>query len=273
MSTTAALTWMGVLGSIGVATDAAGGLHTREAMSERGIFSPGLLRTGWRPWLYGRLSRPLSWLFGYPQVLALFFAQLVGVAALLTVPWLSGWPQAAAGALGAAVVVGARMLLHARIQLGHDGSDQMVLVVLISVLVGWLTLRTPIAAVAVWYAALQLLLAYLVAGIAKLSSDTWRRGTAVPAILNTVGLGRPALARTLRRHHVLSLGLCWSVIAFECLVPTAILLGPPGIYVVLAFGLAFHIGIAITMGLNTFLWAFTSAYPALILLVETTAVV
>ena len=101
MSTTVALTWMGVLGSVGVATDAAAGLHTREAMSERGIFSPGLLRTGWRRWLYGRLSRPLSWLFGYPQVLMLFVAQLVGVSALLTVPWLSGWSQAAAGAFGA----------------------------------------------------------------------------------------------------------------------------------------------------------------------------
>jgi hypothetical protein len=273
MSTTGALTWMGVLGGIGVAIDAAAALHTREAMSERGIFASGLLRTGWKPWLHGRLSRPLSWLFRYPQVLTLFAAQLLGVTALFIVPWLTGWPQAAAGALGAAVVVGARMLLHARIQLGNDGSDQMVLVVVMSLLIGWLAIGTPIAAVAVGYAALQLLLAYLVAGIAKLSSDTWRRGEAVPAILNTIGLGWPALARTLRRHHALSLGLCWSVIAFECLLPTAILVGPPGIYVFLAFGLAFHLGIAITMGLNTFLWAFTSAYPALILLAETTAIV
>jgi hypothetical protein len=273
MTTTTALVSMGVLGGIGVAIDAAAGLSAREAMSERGIFAPRLLRTGWKRWLDGRASRPLSALFGYPQVLTLFVAQLVGASALLAVPWLSGSLQAVVGALGAAVVLGARMLLHARIQLGNDGSDQMMLVVVMSVLVGWLTIGTPIAVVAVWYAALQLLLSYLVAGIAKLSSATWRRGSAVPAILNTVGLGWPALARTLRRHHVLSFGLCWSVIAFECLMPATVLLGSPGIYVVLACGLAFHVGIAVTMGLGTFLWAFAGAYPALLLLAEKTAVV
>jgi hypothetical protein len=273
MSTTTALVWMGALGGIGVAIDAAASLHARDAMSERGIFAPGLLRTGWKRWLDGRASRPLSWLFRYPQVLTLFVAQQLGALALLVTPWLSGRTQAAVGALGAAVVLGARMLLHARIQLGNDGSDQMMLVVVMSVLIGWLAIGTPIAVVAVWYAALQLLLSYLVAGIAKVSSGTWRRGTAVPAILNTVGLGWPALARRLRRHQALSVGLCWSVIAFECLVPASVLLGSPAIYVVLAVGLAFHVGIAVTMGLNTFLWAFASAYPALLLLAETTAVV
>ena len=272
MSTASALVWMGALGAVGVALDAAAGLHARDAMSDRGIFASGLLQTGWKRWLDGRSSRPLSWLFRYPQVLTLFVAQLLGACALVVVPWLSGWRQATAGVLGAALVVGARMLLHARIQLGNDGADQMMLVVLMSVLVGWLTIGTPIAIVAVWYAALQLLLAYLVAGVAKASSDSWRRGTAVPAILNTVGLGWPALSRTLRSHPRLGFGLCWSVIAFECLVPAAVLLRWPDIYVILAVGLAFHVGIAVTMGLNTFLWAFASAYPALILVANTTPI-
>lgn len=72
---------------------------------------------------------------------------------------------------------------------------------------------------------------------------------------------------------MLSLAACWSVIAFECLAPASVLLGAPGVYLVLAVGLAFHIGIAVTMGLNTFLRAFTSAYPAVVVLAQSTALV
>lgn len=273
MSTASALVWMGALVAVGVALDAGAGLRARDAMSDRGIFAPGVLRTGWKHWLSGRGSRGLSWLFEYPRVLTLFVAQLVGASALFVVPWLAGWQQAALGTLGAGTVLAARMLLHARIQLGNDGSDQMTLVVVMSVFVGWLTIGTPVADVAVWYAALQLLLSYFVAGVAKLCSDTWRRGTAVPAILNTVGLGWPALARALHGHTALSLALCWSVVAFECLVPASVLLGQPALYVALGVGLAFHVGIAVTMGLNTFFWAFASAYPAVLVLAQTTAVV
>jgi hypothetical protein len=32
---------------------------------------------------------------------------------------------------------------------------------------------------------------------------------------------------------------------------------------VLVIGISFHVGIAVTMGLNNFVWSFISAYPAL----------
>lgn len=70
----------------------------------------------------------------------------------------------------------------------------------------------------------------------------------------------------LKRHRVVSLLLCWSVIAFECSAALLILAGTPGAVAIIAGGLAFHVGIALVMGLNTFLWAFASAYPALLYL-------
>ena len=273
MTTTGALTWMGVLAGIGVAIDSVAGLWARAALSDTGIFAFGPLQTGWKRCLHGPASRPLSWLFEYPRVLVLFVAQLAAVAALLAVPWLSESRQALVAAAGASVVLAARMLLHARNHVGNDGADQMALVVFTSVLVGWLTIGTRVAVVAVCYAALQLLLSYSVAGLAKLSSRTWRDGTAVPAILNTAGLGSPALARLLRPHRTLAWALCWSVIAFECLVPAWLLMGTRGVYIVIALGCMFHAGVAVTLGLNTFFWSFDAAYPALIVLGERTGVI
>ncbi len=47
-----------------------------------------------------------------------------------------------------------------------------------------------------------------------------------------------------------------------------ILAGTPGALVIIAGALAFHIGVALIMGLNTFFWAFASAYPALLFLAD-----
>jgi hypothetical protein len=269
VSIAAALTWMGVLAGVGVAIDAAAGIWTRTALSDAGIFAFGPLQTGWKRWLHGRMSRSLSWLFRYPQVLVLFVVQLTGAGGLLAIPLLSGAWRPVVGACAAALVVAARMLMHARTQLGNDGSDQMTLVVLMSTLVGWLTIGTEIAVVAVCYAALQLMLSYVAAGVAKLGSRTWRDGSALPAILNTVGLGRPALSRFLRPRPRLSMTLSWGVIGFECLAPAWLLLGPSGAGALIVLGCGFHASIAYTMGLNTFFWAFTATYPALVVLAQT----
>jgi hypothetical protein len=39
--------------------------------------------------------------------------------------------------------------------------------------------------------------------------------------------------------------------------------GHPGIALFVAAGVAFHVGIAVTMGLTTFVFAFLAAYPVL----------
>ena len=48
-------------------------------------------------------------------------------------------------------------------------------------------------------------------------------------------------------------------------MPLLVLTGPRGCLVFIAAGLAFHIGIAFTMGLNLFLWSFAATYPCLYL--------
>jgi hypothetical protein len=62
--------------------------------------------------------------------------------------------------------------------------------------------------------------------------------------------------------------MCWGVIAFECGSPSLVLGGTSGALLLTAVGLSFHLGTAVVMGLNTFVWAFGACYPAVILIAD-----
>jgi hypothetical protein len=72
----------------------------------------------------------------------------------------------------------------------------------------------------------------------------------------------------LSHHAGLSCLLCWSVILFECLGPFLVLSGRNGVVIFITLALAFHLGVAIVMGLNIFVWSFVAAYPAIIFMAE-----
>ena len=83
-------------------------------------------------------------------------------------------------------------------------------------------------------------------------------------VMNTRSYGGPLLARAVGRRRGVSRGLCWATIAFECFMPFLVFLGHGPCLVFIAVGIAFHAGIAMTMGLNIFFWSFVSTYPALL---------
>jgi hypothetical protein len=68
------------------------------------------------------------------------------------------------------------------------------------------------------------------------------------------------LLRSLRWELVLV--AAWCVILWETTFPIAILAPNRVRWVLLGLGACFHIGVAVGMGLNTFLWAFVATYPA-----------
>jgi len=111
------------------------------------------------------------------------------------------------------------------------------------------------------FVAAQLMLAYLASAGAKAAGAKWRNGTAVAQILSTrdYGLERRDLFES---DHPLFLVAAWGTIAFEFALPLAFLLGGPLLPFALVAGVTFHIGIAMTMGLNRFLLWFVAAYPA-----------
>jgi hypothetical protein len=140
--------------------------------------------------------------------------------------------------------------------------------VYISALFVHITGNGTIAAIALAYAAGQLMLSYWIAGIAKAMGPMWRTGKAIPAITRTIGYGQPRLGSFLSHHAGLSCLLCWSVILFECLGPFLVLSGRNGVVIFITLALAFHLGVAVVMGLNIFVWSFVAAYPAIIFMAE-----
>ena len=261
-----ALVLIGMIAAVGIVIDSLELIVVRKSLSESGVFAFSVLRTGWRPFVRGRMARPLSWIMEYPRVLVLPVTQMTGAAFLLVLPRAHGLLQQALGIMGCALVLVSRMLMYARNQIGIDGSDQMFLVIFTAGLIGWLGADTDVIDIAVIYIACQLILAYLIAGVAKAWSPIWRNGRALGALLDTIGLGRPRLAAVLQRHEAVSVSACWCVIVFECLGPALVLVGVRGAWCFIVVSGLFHVGIACIMGLNSFVWAFGATYPAVLLL-------
>jgi hypothetical protein len=256
---------MAALAGIGMAIDSAETLFTHDALAPTGLYSWNVLSLGRQYLVAGPLARPLGRLFQYPTVLILPLVQLLAAAVLIVGPLLPSYrgPVVAAVALLAAT---ARILFYMRQQLGLDGADQMLVILLISAGFGSAFGNTSVGSAAVDYAAFQLLLSYLIAGIAKALSKQWRSGQAICGITGTIGYGQQWVHSLLERWPVLARITCWSVILFECGAPVVALSSVRGTWLVIIVGTCFHLGIAILMGLNVFVWAFTGCYPALLLL-------
>lgn len=163
------------------------------------------------------------------------------------------------------VIVALSLFLHLRVPFGLDGSDQMLLLIFVAL---FLQSSFPDDAIVtnacLWFIALQACLSYTTAGIAKLVSPVWRSGDAMFLITNTQSYGTRAISALLLEYPVLSSLMAWIVITFECVFPLALVLGIPGCFAILTWGVLFHVGNGLLMGLNTFIWAFLATYPAIV---------
>jgi hypothetical protein len=159
------------------------------------------------------------------------------------------------------------LVLAVRLEHGRDGSDHMSAVVLIALVIGFGPLGDAfLRTAALIFVAAQLCLAYGAAGVAKLVSPTWRRGTALALILDTDTYGHASSAAWLRCHPRIGELLTRSVIVAEVLfgLGLVVVLPAPWAWLLLVWGVLFHTATAVLMGLNTFLWAFVAAYPAIV---------
>ncbi len=143
----------------------------------------------------------------------------------------------------------------------NGGADKMVLLVISCLLAAhWLPALAPVA---LGYLGVQLTLSYFVSGWVKLRNRTWRSGNALSQVFAYSAYPSSEALRHWSVHYgvmrIASLGVIW----FEVLFPLS-LLHPVALYVALCVGLAFHLANAILFGLNRFVWAWLSAFPALI---------
>jgi hypothetical protein len=191
-----------------------------------------------------------------PRTFAGLLALAVVTAGGLLV-WPAAWPLIA-------VAAAVQVVLMKRHHITIDGSDQMTLMVLIVCLLGRIGANAITLRAAVSFLAAELTLAYLVAGLSKAASAHWRADGAFATIVRTRMYGHAAAARFLGEHHALGRPAAYAVFCWESLFFVTLTAPPAFVYIALAIGLSFHVGCAIVMGLNRFVWAFTASYPALL---------
>ena len=180
--------------------------------------------------------------------------------ALAPVAALTARPAATVLALALAVTA---VLTVQRSAYGLDGSDQMSVLALVTAAGALLAGPDSTASrVLLVFLAAQLVLSYLVAGVTKLVSPQWRSGTGLAGVFGTAEYGSAGLHAFTTRHPGLVRLAAHGTIAFECTFWVALFAPTPVLLAYLAMGLAFHLSVAVTMGLTTFVFAFPAAYPA-----------
>lgn len=155
-------------------------------------------------------------------------------------------------------------LQMARTRLGRNGGDQMMAIVFTALSIG-LSLPSPLAwSITLWFLSAQLCVAYCTSGVLKASARAWWDGTALRSVLRTTTYGHRGLWNILRRHAVASGLLSSVIIIFECTFPVVLFMPTPVGYAIVVAGVAFHIGNACILGLNTFVWPYMGLYPAIL---------
>jgi len=147
--------------------------------------------------------------------------------------------------------------------IGSNGAEQMCLITIIAAVLTVVAGNTSAHQnVFLMFVAGQSALSYFTSGIAKLISPVWRSGKAISKVAATSSYGAPWFYRITARSSFLGYVLCWSTILFEILFPTALLGIEKLSLVLMTMGIAFHLGCAVIMGFNDFVWAFVGTYPA-----------
>jgi hypothetical protein len=248
-----AMSWMMRIGSVGVA------ISSLESLLRRADLGPGGLLDGEIQLTRARWLLPLSFLAPSGPALALTGTRLAAACAVIV--GASNFEVARAGAIVIAITT---VLLRFRSPLGIHTSGTMVMITFTAAALG-LTVGTRLSLIfALAFIAAQGCLAYFVAGATKLAQPSWRSGRVIPLISSTLMWGNGSRAVMLKSHRRLALALCWITMLGECSVPLTLVVPLPVAIVLLGCAGAFHVITAVEMGLNSFVWAFGSTYPAII---------
>lgn len=178
----------------------------------------------------------------------------------------------ATGTLAMATIVGAtlaslplRLSEPVGIWVGMNGAEHVLTANLIAFAAAYAAGTELAAQAALVFVAIRALIEYAAAGWLKLlAARDWAGGASLRLVLECPDYGNRRLAQFLRRFPRL-LGLASVlVIAVEIAAPLALFLPFPWAELLLAAALAFHVTVAVVMGLNTFVWAFAATYPPIL---------
>jgi pimeloyl-ACP methyl ester carboxylesterase len=146
---------------------------------------------------------------------------------------------------------------------GGDGSDHSSSQVLLGTSIARLSRSDPATDAALWYVALQGVLSYSVAGVAKLFGKPWRDGSAIPGVMRTRSYGaRTVWSLAAKYPRATKLG-GWGVMLWEAMFPLALVRIPVLTRAFTGSAKAFHVFVGTTMRLQRFVWGFGGFHPAI----------
>jgi hypothetical protein len=207
------------------------------------------LSSGWSGRLYGYVAND--------RVAGLVHAARLGCCVVLVIGGMA--PVLGVCALVACIC---SVIAAIRSPYGMDGSDQVVVLTLAAT--GLARLGGPLAAEsALLFIAFQVGASYFIAGAAKLKSQSWRNGDALPALTATSIYGNRTVNACLSRHASLAKVLGRGITLWEVAFPVVFVVPAPVAASLLVSGFLFHAFCAAAMHLNSFVWAFVAAYPAI----------
>ncbi|MDB5006358.1 MAG: hypothetical protein JWP45_751 [Mucilaginibacter sp.] len=199
-----------------------------------------------------------------------YFFNKTGVIVILLARMICGIyllviPNSIISGCALALIVITSLMLSIRNTIGNDGSDQMSVILGISLLISAVFKDIRIKELSLYFIATQSILSYVIAGIAKLASKKWRSGIAVFQIMNTESFGSKKVAGYLKvAHPIAGVITAWHIMTVEALFFMVLFLPYPYMLIFLFWGVSFHFYNAVVMGLNNFFWVFIATYPAII---------
>ncbi|HET9991318.1 MAG TPA: hypothetical protein VFQ65_22460, partial [Kofleriaceae bacterium] len=224
MSFATAMAWIARLASGATAIAALELIVAHRAWSERGVYRWSTLRREYSP----AGARLAGLVFATPGMWIVLAVQL---ASALALPWLVHpvWPW-----LAFATTLAISMRFRGTF---NGGSDAMLIVVLLGLAIA----RSGAREIGLGYIAAQLVLSYVLAGVAKVREPRWREGTALAALVALPSYGAPPALLAYLTKPVLARNAGYALLAFELGFPIA-LVDPTACRVLLVLAAVFHLG-------------------------------
>src|SRR5581483_1539554 len=234
-------------------------LATPELMQATGLMSWEIsrFRNFWL--LIKPVRRTLDLGFAYPNVRVLLLLEGLLACTVIIAPPVIALSLWVIGPLALLL-----WLFIARSGYGHDGTDQLHLILFTGLWLISVVHSSTTVTVYLCFTAFQGCLSYATAGFAKATEKGWRDGTYLVGVCNTAIYGHPRLGAILASYPSLACWLARLIVFWECAFPLVFILPLPFALLILAGGFLFHLTNAYVMGLNTFLWGFIAIYPAIL---------
>jgi hypothetical protein len=250
--------WTGILLSIGLTTSSLEMLAIKQLYISGGLMNwelsklraTSLLKSKWLNFIYKKEH------FIQFSIFRLLAALILFSACIIPASW---WV-----AFGFLFSFWAYLLFTLRTPYGLDGSDQAALLVALIYSILCFTESKNVQVACHIFLAAQLSLVYFTSGWNKLKAAPWRNGEYLWKLFSTGFYGMQNLGVFLEKHKTFARFASLSIVLFETFFILYWIIPAPYCWILLACLGIFHLATAITMGLNTFFWAFLSMYPSTI---------